>query len=129
MISKTDVTMNIIGIDCATQDKKVGVACGRLEAGRVEVLTVYVGDRAGSVLEHLMKSCVRGEPTLLALDAPLGWPAALGPALAGHTAGGYISIDANYLFRRRRMRALKRNWANSLSMWVRIESQGRRTVL
>jgi predicted RNase H-like nuclease len=93
--------MNIIGVDCATQDKKVGVACGRLTADRVEVLTVYVGDRDGSVLEHLVKSCVHGESTLLALDAPLGWPAALGPALAGHTAGGHIPIEANSLFRRR----------------------------
>jgi predicted RNase H-like nuclease len=93
--------MNIIGVDCATQDKNVGVACGRLAASRLEVLGAYVGDRAGSVLEYLVKSCVRGEPTLLALDAPLGWPAALGPALVGHSAGGYIPIEANTLFRRR----------------------------
>lgn len=93
--------MNIIGIDCATQDKNVGVACGRLADSRVEVSNVFVGDHAGSVLDHLVKSCVRGEPTLLAIDAPLGWPAALGPALTGHTAGSHIPIAANSLFRRR----------------------------
>ena len=101
MTSKAEVTINIIGVDCATQDKKVGVACGRLAAGRLELLDVKIGDRAGSVLECIVKSCVREEPTLLALDAPLGWPAALGPALAGHTAGGHIPIEANRLFRRR----------------------------
>lgn len=93
--------MNIIGVDCATRDKKVGLACGRLSAGRVQVLDVRVGDRAGSVLEHLVKSCVRGEPTLLALDAPLGWPAALGAALAEHTAGSHIPVEPNSLFRRK----------------------------
>ena len=93
--------MNVIGVDCAVQDKNVGVARGRLAASRLAVLDVYVGDRAGSVLEYLVKSCVPGEPTLLALDAPLGWPAALGPALVGHTAGSHIQIGANTLFQRR----------------------------
>lgn len=93
--------MNIIGIDCATQDKNVGVALGRLTPTRLEVLDVFVGDRPGTVLEYLVKSCAVGESTLLALDAPLGWPAELGPALVGHTAGDYIAIEANKLFRRR----------------------------
>jgi predicted RNase H-like nuclease len=93
--------MNIIGVDCATQDKNIGVACAQLTVSRLEVLDVYVGDRAGSVLEYLVKSCVHEGPTLLALDAPLGWPAALGPALVGHAAGGHIPIEANTLFRRR----------------------------
>lgn len=100
-MSNATVTINIIGVDCATQDKKVGVACGRLSAGRVEVSDVRVGDQAGSVLEHLVKSCVLDKPTLLALDAPLGWPAALGPALSGHAAGSYIPVEAHTLFRRR----------------------------
>ena len=99
--------MNIIGVDCATQDKNTGVACGRLTVSRLEVLDVYVGDRAGSVLEYLVKSCVREASTLLALDAPLGWPAALGPALVGHTAGGHIPIEANTLFRRRTDECIK----------------------
>lgn len=93
--------MNIIGIDCATEDKNMGVACARLAYRTVDILDVRVGDRAGSVLQHLVESCARGEPTILALDAPLGWPAALGPALVAHTAGGHISAEANTLFRRR----------------------------
>jgi predicted RNase H-like nuclease len=100
--------MNIIGVDCATQDKNIGVACGQLTVSRLEVLEVYVGDRAGSVLEYLVNSCVREGPTLLALDAPLGWPAALGPALVGHAAGDYIPIKANTLFRRRTDACIKK---------------------
>src|SRR5262245_54695992 len=94
--------MNIIGIDCATQDKKVGVALGRLTPTHLEVLDVYDPHRGSdSILEYLVKSFVLGEPTLLALDAPLGWPAKLGPALVEHTAGDHIALEANKLFRRR----------------------------
>lgn len=93
--------MNIIGVDCATQDKNVGVALGRLTSTHLEVLDVYDPHRSGSVLEYLVKSYVLGEPTLLALDAPLGWPAELGPALVRHTAGDHIAITANKLFQRR----------------------------
>jgi hypothetical protein len=39
-------------------------------------------------------------PTLLALDAPLGWPSRFGPALRGHAAGEAIASEANQLFRR-----------------------------
>ena len=95
------MTINIIGIDCATPDKNVGVALGRLTSSHLEFLDVFVGNRPGSVLDYLAKSYVRGEPTLLALDAPIGWPVALGDFLARHAAGDHIAIEANALFRRR----------------------------
>jgi len=37
---------------------------------------------------------------LLAMDSPLGWPHAMGAALAKHNAGASISTPANRLFRR-----------------------------
>lgn len=95
------MTVNIVGIDCATEDKNMGVACARLAGRAIDILDVRVGDRAGSVLQQLVDSCASGEPTILALDAPLGWPAALGPALVSHRAGGRIPGEANTLFRRR----------------------------
>jgi hypothetical protein len=117
--------MNIIGVDCVTQDKKVGVALGRLTPTCLGVLDVYDPHRSGSVLEYLVKSYVLGEPTLLALDAPLGWPARLCPALVGHTAGDHIAIKARTsCFDVGRTRVLKRSWTVNLSMSVRIESQG-----
>jgi hypothetical protein len=39
-------------------------------------------------------------PTLLAVDAPLGWPRPLGQALARHRAGQLLPEEANRLFRR-----------------------------
>lgn len=38
---------------------------------------------------------------LVALDAPLGWPTALGAALAGHRAGERLEPSVDDLFRRR----------------------------
>jgi hypothetical protein len=38
--------------------------------------------------------------TLIALDAPLGWPVDLGRALQNHEVGAPISVEANRLFRR-----------------------------
>ncbi len=93
--------MNVIGVDCATEDKNVGVTCAHLAGGTVEILGVRVGDRSGSILRHLVESCAGEGPILLALDAPLGWPASLGPALVAHTAGNRIAMEANNLFRRR----------------------------
>jgi hypothetical protein len=39
-------------------------------------------------------------PVLLAIDAPLGWPAAMGPTLSTHSAGDEITVAPNTMFRR-----------------------------
>ena len=41
------------------------------------------------------------EATLIAIDAPLGWPAPLAAALESHRAGGAIETPADCMFRRR----------------------------
>jgi hypothetical protein len=46
-------------------------------------------------------------PTLLALDAPLGWPVGMGRVLGGHEAGAPIRLEANSLFRRWTDRAVR----------------------
>ncbi len=50
------------------------------------------------------------ERCLLALDAPLGWPAALGPALAAHRAGAVIREPSDRLFRRETDRDVHRRF-------------------
>ena len=49
----------------------------------------------------------RGTPTLLALDAPLGWPGPLADALANHYAGAEFDAEAHDLFRRATDRFIK----------------------
>ncbi len=47
-------------------------------------------------------------PILLCVDAPLGWPAALGRALVDHRAGSALVGDADSLFRRATDRDIRR---------------------
>lgn len=89
--------MNIIGIDCATQPRNVGLARGRLEDGTLTIYQVAAGDAVpltGTIAEWMSSS------TLLALDAPLGWPAPLPRVLSNHQAGDRIESDADELFNR-----------------------------
>lgn len=93
--------MRVIGIDCATDDSKVGVAIGTIASGilTADVVQVCARDRPASrtVCDWIRSSA---GPVLLALDAPLGWPDAMKSALRTHLAGQEITADRNAMFRR-----------------------------
>ncbi len=93
--------VTIIGIDCAVQAPRVGLARGEFWDGEGLLREVTVGGRGGTIADTV-GSWMRASagPVLLALDAPLGWPDALARALPGHVAGEHIPADANALFRR-----------------------------
>lgn len=94
-------SMQIIGIDCATDPAKIGVARGQLRQGRVEVLAAQLVGKGGDPADVVSQWVAAHDgPSLLAVDAPLGWPAGLGAALAGHRAGAPLAGEANQLFRR-----------------------------
>lgn len=103
--------MVIIGIDCATDPKNIGLAhaiydrAGKTlliedvrtkdgqERSRTERL---VGERRwAAVIEQIGEwidfrswtDATPPDPVLIALDSPLGWPAAMGPTLSAHVAG------------------------------------------
>lgn len=100
--------MRIIGVDCSTSETGVAVAVATLELGHLAISPpLQCGGTAGAVLEVLSSQIDREEACLLALDAPLGWPTALGPALSGHQAGRPVAVDANLLFRRATDRYIK----------------------
>jgi predicted nuclease with RNAse H fold len=88
----------IIGIDAATEAKKLGLARGRVEGDRLVVSEVVLGSEVGSVTDTIA-SWVAAD-TLIAIDAPLGWPLPLGQALREHRAGVVIEANAHDLFRR-----------------------------
>ncbi|MBN2500385.1 MAG: DUF429 domain-containing protein [Anaerolineales bacterium] len=91
--------MIVIGVDCATVDKRIGLAKGKFENSQVAVLEVASG-KDQPVLETILDWLPPNEPALLGLDAPLGWPAALGQQLAGHMAGKPIREQPGKLFNR-----------------------------
>ena len=90
--------ITILGIDAATQPMNIGLARGRLENSNLTIDAIARGSKLRPPIETLT-SWVEG-PTLLAIDAPLGWPAPLGRELANHRAGQVLEADPNDLFRR-----------------------------
>ena len=99
--------MNIIGVDCATDPKKVGIAMGKFIDGKCELLSAQRGTTWSSLVQQI-NGCLLGEGSaMLALDAPLGWPDALGKVLAKHVAGCVIEKEPNLMFRRTTDRFIK----------------------
>jgi len=90
----------VIGVDCATVAKAVGLARARRMHGRWRLLEATVGS-AERLPAAVLTDWLREEPeALLALDAPLGWPAALGHVLANHAAGEPIAVPIERMFQR-----------------------------
>ncbi|TQE98737.1 MAG: DUF429 domain-containing protein [Spiribacter salinus] len=89
------MSVRIVGIDCATDPKRVGYAFARYHGGRTVVETVDIGSATVAPVDAIA-SWLREDagPALLALDAPLGWPAPLGQALPMHQAGQPLRAPA-----------------------------------
>jgi len=100
--------MFIVGVDCATDPKNMGFARARYHDSKCQVLEAIQGTDYDANI-HLVSGWLLEQPnTLICLDAPLGWPAALGNELAQHTAGRRLENEANMLFRRETDRSVKK---------------------
>jgi hypothetical protein len=98
----------LIGIDCATQAKNIGLACGSFENGKAQINEVTIGSNDIDLVDTIVEWTKRCEFTLIALDAPLGWPITLGQELCNHMAGKPIQTEPNNLFRRKTDQVVKR---------------------
>ena len=92
--------VTLIGIDCATQPEKVGLARAAWDGQLLAGLQIHPGRRATDVAGVVAGWLPSEGACLLALDAPLGWPASFGAALDGHKAGQPLALDAAAFFRR-----------------------------
>jgi hypothetical protein len=93
--------VTLVGVDCATQAGKTGLAFGTFKDGQLTVTGAFTcGTDGRSVCEQIVSevSAYPAGPTLLALDAPLGWPQELAIALADHRAGDEITVDSSLMF-------------------------------
>lgn len=100
--------MNLVGIDCATEDKNIGVAFAVFDDRKLKVSRAFVcnhKEKAADAISNWLRK--QTEPTLLALDAPLGWPQTMSRVLASHRAGGELAVEANLMFRRETDRFIK----------------------
>lgn len=100
----------IIGIDCAVDPKKVGVAAARVFADHPDQLILEAAVLCSK--DHPPVDVVRDlvpedGSALLAFDSPLGWPEPLARELISHWAGEPISTVADALFRRHTDRFIK----------------------
>ena len=101
-------SVTVIGVDCATDPRRVGLARGAVSGGRVAVTATQMGTREAPPADVVARWAEEaGGPVLLALDAPLGWPAPLSDRLAAHRAGGALDASAHALFRRETDRDVK----------------------
>ena len=100
--------VRIVGIDCATDPRNVGYAFGRFVDGETTIEQVAIGTVRLTPLEAITEWLAENTgPTLITLDAPLGWPAPLAEALQNHEAGRPLPTEANRLFRRETDRVIR----------------------
>jgi len=94
--------ITIIGIDCAVEDKNVGLALATFDGHEARIEQVPGELKEGSVVDIVADWIKQYSPApaLLALDAPLGWPVGLRKALRNHKAGKPIRVGRDYMFRR-----------------------------
>lgn len=100
--------MRVIGLDCATDNSRIGVALGEYEAEIVSVSRFEICSRARPAVSIVGEWLAGATQALLAVDAPLGWPTPLARALCGHNAGDAISATPNDMFRRETDRFVQR---------------------
>jgi predicted RNase H-like nuclease len=91
----------VVGVDCATQEARTGLAYGVIDAdGALELKRVALGTD-GESAAHTVAGWIAGaEQYVVAFDAPLGWPITLAAALPQHRAGEPIAAEPERLFRR-----------------------------
>jgi len=98
----------IVGIDCATQIKKRGVAFAVYGDDGCVLDTVGIGLTNEVISSYVSRNAEARERVLFSLDAPLGWPVDIGKSLMGQNAGDGLSAAANMMFRRETDRYIKK---------------------
>ncbi len=84
----------------------MGLALGHV-AGREVWLETAVHGRGVSIVDTICNWIAGSASTLIALDAPLGWPVALRRTLSLHQAGTHIQVEPDLMFRRQTDRVVK----------------------
>lgn len=97
----TDGELIIIGVDCAADFKKIGLARATWQKGAVPRVDMVEANLSAEAVLKTITSWAQGKQrVLLALDAPLGWPVGLGDSLHQHAAGVSIVLASDKLFLR-----------------------------
>lgn len=95
--------MLIIGLDAASQRSNFGYAVAWLGNGNLvieEAGLLESEDDGEDRILSLGRRLAGASEALIAVDAPLGWPAEMGRVLAAHRAGFPIPLPKDQMFRR-----------------------------
>jgi len=96
-----DPRWTLVGIDCALDEQKLGLARARIDAaGKLTVERVTLGTAGESAAASVSAWLEGAQQYVVALNAPLGWPARLAPSLKDHRAGEPLGPSPEDLFRR-----------------------------
>mgnify|MGYP006291461983 FL=1 len=90
----------VIGIDCATQPRSIGLARAVRVNERWRLAEIVDGSSSLDPATMVAAWLEETPCALLALDAPLGWPRRLGASLVDHDAGEPLAPDSDQLFSR-----------------------------
>ena len=99
---RSNQTIQIIGIDCATDSERIGLVNATFASSSLVLNAVQhgKGKTISNAADIVAQWVDKHMPTLLSIDAPLGWPDATGRALVSHEAGRRLNVKANQMFRR-----------------------------
>jgi hypothetical protein len=100
----------IIGIDCAADPRKRGIAVATHTGDACHLERAEPGMDDDELVSVVSRCLGPDNRVLLALDAPLGWPSPMGVALMQQQAGQGLGTDANDLFRRRTDQFIKKEY-------------------
>lgn len=92
--------LQILGVDAAVDPRNTGYAIATSEAGTWRIDGLSTGSRTTDLAEQITAQLDPNRPILVAIDAPLGWPAPLAKALKDHTAGEPLPLDPSTDFAR-----------------------------
>lgn len=95
-----DMEITIVGIDWSADSRKVGLALASVTDSKTRLLQVRVGKEKPSIAETVESLIPKSGTTLLAIDAPLGWPTAMGRSLICHQAGQSLPEPPDLMFHR-----------------------------
>lgn len=103
------MTVRLIGVDWSTVESNRGIAIVDYGQGVPSVIKLSACSSRQTAL-RLIAAAISTSPgsSLIAIDAPLGWPIGLSEALANHAAGEGLQLGADEMFSRETDRFVQR---------------------
>jgi Protein of unknown function (DUF429) len=119
--------VRLIGVDWSTEESNRGVAVVDYAQGATSLIDLSPCTSRQTALRLIADAMsTTSGSSVVAIDAPLGWPAGLAAALANHSAGEGLELGADEMFSRETDRFVQRTLNKRRWKSVQISSPERR---